>query len=70
MGEQIGDAEKELWFAVIANAVKRRYKIDRVEAIQFLKSNWCKTICSWIEINYDSLLTLYEKANNKCLAGK
>ena len=49
MSENIGDSERNLWIAVITNAAKAGNK-------RFLESNWCKTICCWVDINYEILV--------------
>ena len=56
MSENIGDSERNLWIAVIANAVKRGKASDE----RFLESNWCKTICCWVDINHETLMKAYK----------
>ena len=61
MSENIGDSERNLWIAVIANALKAGNK-------RFLESNWCKTICCWIDIKHETLVKAYKvyRETNKC----
>ena len=53
MSENIGDSERNLWIAVITNALKAGNK-------RFLENNWCKTICCWIDINHEALMKAYK----------
>ena len=53
MSENIGDSERNLWIAVIVNALKAGNK-------RFLESNWCKTICCWVDINYEAFVKAYK----------
>jgi len=53
MSENIGDSERNLWIAVITNAAKAGNK-------RFLESNWCKTICCWVDINYETFVKAYK----------
>jgi len=56
MSENIGDSERNLWIAVITNAAKRGKASDE----HFLESNWCKTICCWVDINYETFVKAYK----------
>ena len=53
MSENIGDSERNLWIAVITNAAKRGNE-------RFLESNWCKMICCWVDINYETFVKAYK----------
>lgn len=63
------DAEKSLWAAVIAKAVSDvRCSSTSAEAVQlrrdawfFLYSDWCDTICGWLNVDRSAIVSQLER---------